>query len=35
MYIVKEILVSVIFLCVYCGLTRCIYREIAVGKKVK
>jgi len=35
MYIFKEILMSVIFLCVYCGLTYSIYREIPVDKKEK
>ena len=35
MYIFKEVLMSVIFLCVYCGLTRSIYRETLVGKKGK
>jgi hypothetical protein len=35
MYIFKEILISVIFLCVYGGLTRYIYREIPVGKNGK
>jgi len=34
-YIFKEILISVIFLCVYCGLTYYIYREIPVDKKAK
>ncbi len=33
MYIVKEILAAIVFLGVYCALTRSIYREMAVSKK--
>jgi hypothetical protein len=35
MYIFKEILISVILLCAYCGVIRYVYREMAVGKKGK
>jgi len=35
MYAVKEILIALFILFVYCALTRSVYREIAVGRKAR
>jgi len=35
MYIVKEILIALVFLTVYCLITRCVYRELSAGTKRK